>query len=533
MQTPPSEKPVDPHPSSTQETGENIPPGSILLNLAVSAGVIAASIWGFFLLGERDAPQRKKPPKSAGVAVKTVPVEAHNGPVTIDANGVVVPFREIRIASEVRGRVIEQSENLRAGRRVKAGETLLRIDPTDYRIEVSRLERLKDQAQAELDALEITVGNTQQVLTLARKELDLQQAEMERLETLRERGVSSQSDTEAAKRAELVAQQAVVRIENQLRDAGAQRKLLEERLKLTDVELDRARLNEQRTVITSPFDALVIESMVEEQSFLQAGQSFATLDDTTAMEVRCNLTLDEMYWIWNDASLTSAADTNDSGSPQLRAIPARVRFSLGQREFEWQAEFARVDGAGIDERTRTVPCLFRVSAPNEFQRLGAMSQADFGDGPASLMRGMFVSVHIESIPPRDLFRVPDEAVRPGKKVWLAENGKLKIVGVDIVSRVDGQTVTDSEDLEAGQNVIVTPVSNARPGLAVMLPGEGGNRGGRGGGPGGGRGGGPGARSGGSANPGARNDSRPAAVGDKKDDRRASMRTTVPPTEAQS
>ena len=511
---------------ATESPGpQHIPPGNIFLNLVVSAGIIAASVWGFLLLGEREAPQRKKPPKPAGIAVKTVPVESHDGPVTIAANGVVVPFREIRIASEVRGRVIEQSENLRAGRRVKAGETLLRIDPTDYRIEVSRLSRLKDQAQAELDALEITVGNTQEVLALARKELGLQQAEMERLETLRERGVSSQSDTEAAKRAELVAQQAVVRIENQLRDAGAQRKLLEERLKLTDVELERAQLDEQRTVIKSPFDALVVESMVEEQSFLQAGQSFATLDDTTAMEVRCNLTLDEMYWIWNDASLRSAADSHSSGSPELRAIPARVRFSLGQREFEWQAEFARVDGAGIDERTRTVPCLFRVHTPAVFHRIGTSQDIASTDGPETLMRGMFVSVHIESIPPRDLFRVPDEAVRPGKKIWLADQGKLRIVGVDIVSRLDGMTVADSDELTAGQQVIVTPVSNARDGLAVMLPGEGGRRGGKGG-----RGGGGAAAGGGKpGRPTNGGNARPAGEG-----RRASLdRRSVPVSKVQS
>ena len=213
------------------------------MKLVISAGILAASVGAFLWLGEPEAPTRKKPPKPAGVAVKTTPAQLHRGPVSITTNGVVVPYREISIAAEVSGRIVEQSTNLRAGRHVIKGETLIRIDPTEFGIQVRRLETVERQAKAELAALDVTVENTQQLLSLSEEELSLQRAELKRIQRLQENDAASTAEIEAAKRAELLARAAVVRIENSLRDASANRTLLEERLKLTEVELERARLD--------------------------------------------------------------------------------------------------------------------------------------------------------------------------------------------------------------------------------------------------------------------------------------------------
>lgn len=504
----------------------------------VSAAILAASVGTFLWLGQPDSPARKKPPKPAGVAVKTVPVKLHQGPVTITTNGVVVPFREISIATEVSGRVVEQSANLRAGRRVSKGEVLIRIDPTEYQIQVRRLETVKQQAKAELDALDVTVANTQQLLELAKEELALQQAELKRIERLKERSASSTTEIEDAKRDELVSRTALVRIENELRNAAADRTLLQERLKLSGVELERARLDEERTVITSPVDGRIAQSLVEEQAYVTAGQPFARIEDAAAMEIRANLTMDEMHWLWSHRSVAVAdnapdspvvqprlgqrsmadeiLDGNDGGAP----ISATVRCQIGGRQHQWNAVFRRVDGSGIDQNTRTVPCMFRVAAPNSTrQRGGRPEKSSEAARSHNLMRGMFVSVEIATNADQDLYRLPRESIRPGKRVWLNDNGRLRVAAVKVVSRFDQMTVVESAELDEGQQVITSPVPGAREGLVLMAAGGppggrpgAGNRVGAGNRPGAGQrpaaGQRAGGRPGGNARPGPAGDRRP-------------------------
>tara|TARA_R110002049_G_scaffold285698_1_gene466755 strand:+ start:166353 stop:167891 length:1539 start_codon:yes stop_codon:yes gene_type:complete len=422
----------------------------------LSLGIVAASVAAFLFLGTGEAPSRKPPPKPVGVAVTTEPIREHRGAVMIETNGVVVPFREISLAAEVRGRVIEQSENLRAGRRVRRGETLIKIDPTEYEIEVRRLESLESQAIAELDALDITVANTKEMLTLSKEELDLQRAELKRVESLRARNASSASEMETAKRAELAARSAVVRVENELRSFAAQKALLEQRRNLTKVELERAKLDLSRTVIAAPVDGMVSRSMVEEQAYVSPGQVFAAIEDASAMEVRCNLTTDEMHWVWNH---------RDDSKP----ISAVIRFDIGNRQHQWDAVFERVDGAGIDDNTRTVPCLFRVNNLDSVARFGDDS-SDRPQGSQALIRGMFVSVYIETVPDGELFRLPNRAIRPGKRVWLNDAGLLRVAKVDVVSRIEGDTVVQSKQLSSQDQVITSPVPGASDGLTVTTGG---------------------------------------------------------------
>ena len=475
-----------------------------LAKLLVSAGIIAASVAGFYWLGEAEAPSRNPPPKPPGVAVTSIPVIVHEGAVAIDTNGVVVPYREIAIAPEVSGRVVEQSPNLRAGRRVKKGETLIRIDPADYEIEVRRLKSLEKQAQAELDALAVNIENTNQVLVLSKEELELQQAEMRRIENLRSRNASSTSETEAAKRAELIARAAVVRVENELRNAAANKELLQQKLDLTRVELERAILDRARTKVVSPVDGTIAQSMVEEQSYVAAGQTFTRIEDASAMEVRCNLTMDEMHWVWNHQPSTKSGHRSaQDANPSLSPIEATVRCEIGSHEYQWQATFERVDGTGIDDDTRTVPCLFRVDRPDDSVRVIEENQHATpenvpGNGAHSLIRGMFVSVRMQTDPNRQLFRVPNESIRPGKRVWLAENEKLKVVDVKIVSRIGPLTVIESAEVYPGAKVITSPVPGAREGLQLMAGG--GKPGGRRPGANGPGGRGPGAKGAGAKGP---------------------------------
>ncbi len=468
---------------NTNESKSSVPGPSrsalnIIVNVAVSIAVLGACFFGYTLLGERARPARSKPPKTAGTVVTTETLRMHEGPVSIASNGIVVPLREIRLATEVAGRVIEQSPNLRNGRQVAAGEVLIRIDPTVYELEVRRLKSQQNQEMAELGAIDVSIENTKQLLVLASEQVALSKTERTRADTLVERQAASMAEVDVARRSELISKSSLVELENRRRELVAQRQLIVEKQSLTSVELERANLDLSRTTIKSPIRGRVVQSMVEEESYLSEASPFVTIEDTSAVEIRSNLTVQQMYWIWNAVSDISLGEAEAAlRDDRVPAVPATIQYRLGTRVYQWQAVLERIDGAGIDVATRTYPCLFRVDEPDQMQAvIGSQVSESRGDGPRRLMRGMFVSVNLLAQPQRKLYQISESAIRPGNRVWLDIAGELRIQDVEIVSREGSTVIVDAAAIEAdhpGQvvSVIVSPVSDPRSGMKLTIAGS--------------------------------------------------------------
>ncbi len=450
-------------------------PLRLIVNLVVSSIVLAGCLYGYSLLGERKRPARDKPAKPDGTVVTTETLTLHEGPVVVSANGVVVPLREIRLATEVAGRIIEQSEDLRAGRMVNEGETLIRLDPAQYELELRRLQAQQSQETAELAAMDISVENTRQLLGLASEQVDLANEERQRIDSLVKRQAASVAEVDIAKRSALTAKAALVELENRRRDFEAQRNLISKKQALTEVAIERAQLDLDRTVVRAPLTGRVVMSMVEEQSFVAAGTPFVVIEDTSVVEVRSNLTVDQMYRVWNSTAGKDIVDSGaSSGNDRVPPVPATIQYNLGSRVYQWQAVLERIDGAGIDAATRTYPCLFRVDAPEQVSRL---SKTDTIDGPRRLIRGMFVSVQLQAESRRQLVQCSEMAIRPGNRVWVNVDGKMRVVPVEIVGRIGDRVVIDAEaflvsGLPKTLDVVVSPVSDPHEGLRLIAtPGQ--------------------------------------------------------------
>ncbi|MCM2374777.1 efflux RND transporter periplasmic adaptor subunit [Aporhodopirellula aestuarii] len=437
----------------------------IVVNVVVSVAVLGACFFGYTFLGERKKPERKKPPKSPVTVVTTESLIPHHGPVQIKANGVVVPLREIRLATEVAGRVIEQSENLRAGHIVEAGEVLIRLDPIEYELEVQRLEAQAAQETSEIAAADVGIENTDQLMSLAEQQLRIATEERTRLASLIQRQAASAAEFDVAKRSELTSRAALVELQNRRRELLAGRQLIVDKQALTAVQLKRAQLDLERCVVKSPIRGLVVTSNVEEQSFVATGTTFVTIEDIAAVEVRANLTSDQMIWIWSSRAETSTAHDNDNQVPR---VPATIECEFGAESYCWPAVLARIDGSGIDSATRTYPCLFRVEFPDTLHSVTATRR---------LARGLFVAVSIAANPNRTLYQVSENAIRPGNRVWLNVDNKLRIVPVTLVSRVNEMMVVElmnpahtTATFET-VDVIVSPISDPTEGMPVGSPGR--------------------------------------------------------------
>ena len=191
-------------------------PKAILFHWVAPIAVLLCGGWFVFTMGAREKPKRKKPPVRKSIPVQVVRAMPHPGQLDITANGVVIPFREVELSSRVGGEVVFKSDSLSPGHTVEAGDLLLRIDDSDYKLEVARLEQEVGRAAVELDRLKIDLQNAERLLKINRDMVDLRKREVDRMDQLRQQNAASAADRDAAELAMLTASQQVTVQENQI-----------------------------------------------------------------------------------------------------------------------------------------------------------------------------------------------------------------------------------------------------------------------------------------------------------------------------
>ncbi len=459
----------------------------ILIPLLILAGGVAGLV---FLWSLKEPPAIAEPPERLPL-VETVEVAPHEEGLVIATDGLVVPARDVTIATQVAGKIVYKSPACEAGRYVAEGTLLFKIDAQDYQLEVDRLTKEREQADANLQEVDLELRNTEALIELAREDVELQGRELQRQLQVRGQAVS-QSAIDQARRAELAARNALQTLENQKRLLETRRATTLIARDLVEVRLQKARLDLERTEVKSPVHGVVVEEMVEEDSFVPIGAALAKVEDTATVEVRCSLKMEELNWLWRqprpqggspyvpatfsqeprpeeDFHLNGGGQSPAPGQMayQVPRAPVTIIYELGGHRFAWEGELDRFEGIGVDERTRTVPC--RVVAPNPraVKQLTANGAA-WSAGPPALVRGMYVRVRIHARPDASLVTAPEEAIRPGGKVWVVRDNKLYIESIAVAAVVDGAAVIDAEasHLRPGDRIVVTPLALAQDGMPV-------------------------------------------------------------------
>ncbi|MFG0288303.1 MAG: efflux RND transporter periplasmic adaptor subunit [Rhodopirellula sp. JB044] len=462
-----------PHDSPTHASGEtpanpDLPveplrnlPKWLLFNIVVPFLLLGAASGIVWMLGSVESASR--PPLDdtavgrlfALPAVDVLPVRSLKSTgqkLHLSADGTVVPFREVVLATEVAGQIVEKSPLCETGKYVTKDTVLMRIDPTDYELEVKRLQRLRQQEYEALGEVDQEMVNTKRSITLAKADIELQRRELKRQEALPNQ-FASQGELDQARRALLASEQQLVLYQNQLDLAEKRRARLESAEQLAAMQLEAAENNLRRTVIKAPITGVVVSEQAELNTFVARGSAVVTIEDTSKVEVAAKLRIDQLYWVLNqnkrddqpseDLGLAPAtgddvasenaagnvtADTSTVGDRgyRLPPTPVTVRYVVSGRDglvYQWMGKLVGYDGIGLDEQTRTVPVRIVVDEPQAFEaiRLGKVikrnTAPDSVAGPTALVRGMFVKLRLELNPAVDLVVLPSEALKPGNRVW--------------------------------------------------------------------------------------------------------------------
>jgi len=445
---------------------------SAIVGWIVPLVILAAGIAAFTFMGEQPPPPRTSGVEDAAVPVRTIEVTPEVNGLTIEADGVVVPLREVTLAAEVGGRVRSKSAACNEGQFVRAGTELFQIDPRDYELDVDRLDRELKQAGHAIEELDEELVQNASTIDLARRQVDLARREAARLENLKTSRVVTESEHDRALREELTATNTLTGAEGQKRVLAKRRNRLVEAQALATTMLDKARLDLARTRIVAPIDGIVVEDKVEQDSFVAKGTPLVTIEDTRAAEVRTSLQMDELARVWGSRR------RGDVGSRQAHDeldMPATVVFTVGDASYEWKGTLSRQEGRGLDEKTRTLPCRVLVDRPQDvvaIDRYGAaMPEPPLG-APKSLLRGMFVEVRVHVDPPTPLVSMPEECQRPSGDVWVVRDGQLVVLRPRPLQVTGGRVVFEavSSGLVAGDRVVVSQLANPRPGMEVVEAG---------------------------------------------------------------
>lgn len=406
-----------------------------LIILLVAGGGFAA------LVATRKAPERRVMP-DLGPLVESMPAPTQSLQVVIEAQGSVRPTDEIDLVPQVSGVVVWTAPELESGGFFARGDILLRIDPRDYDLAVTRSEAAVARARYALD--------------LAREEAAAARQEWELVRTHR------QLDSEPS---DLVLRLPQVR--------AAQAELL-----ATQAGLAESRLRQQWTEITAPFHGRVRQTSLDVGQYVVANQPVARVYSIERAEIVVAVPHEDMAWLQIPRALPDAPAglaTTDTGTPvsaeeagegrgarQAMAVAPRalVRADFAGRTHTWNGNVARA-AAELDARSRMLRLVVEVDTP----------YADGAGNSSPLLVGLFVDVEIFGDTVQDVRVLPRVALHEGDIVWVADAaGALRMRPVQVVHVRDEEILVRME-LADTERIIVSQLSGATDGMKIRTQGR--------------------------------------------------------------
>jgi RND family efflux transporter MFP subunit len=381
----------------------------------VPALILAAAIAGMMILVKTKPEADKKAIEERGVLVELTEVQPGTERVEVIARGSVVPARRVILSSEVGGRVIWVADDLLSLGSFNAGDSVLRVDPRDYRIAVEQQNAAVRSAETELE--------------LERSRKTVAEKEWERF-----------GDKRGATPALAVR-------EPQLKTAQVA-------VKSAESGLRKARLAVSRTVVKAPFPGYVAERNVELGQVVAPGTPVATLVGTDAYWVQVSVPVSELGWF------KIPGVNGDDGSV------VDVRQRRGDRTLTWKGQVLRLLGE-VDPIGRMARVLVEIRDPLG-QRPEGLAE---GERAPPILVGSYVEVAISAREVDKAFAVPRSALRDGDQVFVMNgSGKLEIRPVDIAWRRPTDVLVIG-GLAAGDRLITSPIPAPVAGMTLRVKGE--------------------------------------------------------------
>lgn len=402
-----------------------------------------------------------EPPAEIAKTVRVIPAPAVDLVPRAIGYGHIQPGRTWEAVAEVSGRIIEKHPRLESGDLMTAGEIILRIDPTDYRIAVDNAQARIRAAEAQISELAVSEDNTRRLLAIEERSLALSEKDLNRKRTLAKRGSISQAAVDETERLVLSRRQAVQGQNNALALLPAEREVLEANLALYQAELVQAQRNLDRTEIVAPFDGRIAAVNVEESQFAAAGLVLAVIDGVDVAEVAAQIAPDRMRDLLTATELSGRDVSPENVGDVFRklGVTAVVRLVTGDWKVEWDARFTRIRET-VDPATRTAGVVVSVDEPYRL--------AEVGRRPP-LAKNMYVAVELRGPPIRDSIVIPRSALHDGLVYVVNDENRLERRPVKVALKHDA-FLSVADGLAEGERIVAGDLDWAVEGM-LLTPRE--------------------------------------------------------------
>ncbi len=362
--------------------------------------LLGAAMLANWLIESKPRARRRRPPERQATLVEVTPVKMEQVQAVVEAMGAVRAAQQVDLHPRVRGEVVSISGNLVPGGVIREGQTVLRIDPSDYRL--ARQQAKSNVVRAE-SSLKVEQGNQ----SIAQKEYELLG------------NVVTEADRDLVLR------------KPQLDQAEAALASARAALKQADLDL-------RRTTIKSPFNAVVRARRVDVGTRVTESTNLATLVGTDAYWIAVSVPVDQLKWV------RIPRDDKDEGAS------ARIydQAAWGPTAFR-EGRVVRLE-AELEEQGRMARLLVEVTDPLALDPGHAAKPR--------LLIGSYVRVEIDGAEMTSVAAVDRRLLRDGNRVWvMTREGTLGIRQVSIAYR-RAQTVYLLAGVQAGESLVVTDLA---------------------------------------------------------------------------
>jgi RND family efflux transporter MFP subunit len=332
---------------------------------------------------------------------------------TISAMGTVVAAKTTTLYPEVSGLVLSLGEEVIPGGLVNTGQRLVQIDSRDN-------EAIVAQRQSELTKAQLNLKLEYGSQTVARQEYQL-------LEEI----LTDQDQELVLRKPHLAEAQSAVQA--------------------AQAALDKARLDVERCVITSPFNAIIQQKHVDPGTRVSPSTPLLTLLGTDEYWIEVLVPVHQLRWI------TIPAENSHPGSH------AKIYNTTAWREGVFrEGTVLRLLGQ-LEDEGRMAQLLVSIRDPLTLSE-------DSSERPPVLI-GSYVRVEIEGRNIESVIALKRDYLRDGDAVWIMnKQQELEIRPVEVVFR-SKDMVYITQGIEVGEQIVTTDISAPVAGMPLRLDGN--------------------------------------------------------------
>lgn len=396
--------------SETPHDHEQHKPAATFILRAVLVLIIlgCAGALAWYFIKHPPTAEKKEHQAQGATLVKTQIIAHGSYPVKIEVMGQIIPAHSAALKAQVSGKILSASAEFVPGGFFEKDVPILKIDESDYALNVKVKQATLNQANA---TLKLEQGQQ----SIARDELRI-------LEQSTGRKIG---DTDLALR------------QPQLEQARAT-------LSSAKASLEQAELDLRRTEITAPFNAIVTERMSDVGNIVSTQDTLATLVNTDMYWVNVEIPVQDLHW------LNIPKTSDEKGSHAFITLGD----GLGMRE----GSVYKTTGS-VNEQSRMAKLI--IAAPDPLLLKHQVK------GQNRMVLGDYVKVTIIGKTLENAIRLPLNYVRDNNTAWLVRDNKLHIAPIEIAyDDRDFAYITDG--LSPGDILITSDIITPIEGIALKI-----------------------------------------------------------------